>query len=596
MDMTAEDIRHRRILMAVFGLLAGIAAHVILEVLPDLLVEGRLRLALSSFGIVFFSATLAMAGPLTLGRAALGGAVAGVVVAALLPWASLRFDGVGPFLDTGDPIIATLVAVAVFLPFWIAAAGPARDWKDYAALFDAAWRIVLRYIVAGLFTLLVWLTVFLADSLLGVVGIGIIGDLIAIDGVAFAITGAVFALGLAVAQEYAGTLSPYIVLRLLRLLLPPLVAVTGLFLVALPFRGLSGLFGGLSSAGVLMSVAILGITLVAIAADRSDAEAAASATVRLSARLMAVLLPFLGGLAVLAVAIRVREYGWSPDRVVAMIAALATTAYGLAYAGAAAFGRDRWMDWLRRVNVPLALGLGVVALLLLTPAIDPQRIAAQSQVARFEAGAVDADALDLWSLREDWGRAGGAALARLGAPDHPRAADIAERLAALRTAGDRYSFEAALPPAAQAALAAEIRDRLAVHPAGATVPEGLLDIMPVDELRRWREACDRRTPAGNPGCIAVLADLLPAEAGAEVLLFTLVTDDYVNWTAVVPARVDGATGGDGYAPLAPLQVSGDYSALAQPDALDRLLSGDFTVAPMSLNGLTLGGTTVFLQP
>jgi hypothetical protein len=254
------------------------------------------------------------------------------------------------------------------------------------------------------------------------------------------------------------------------------------------------------------------------------------------------------------------------------------------------------MDWLRRVNVPLALGLGVVALLLLTPAIDPQRIAAQSQVARFEAGAVDADALDLWSLSEDWGRAGEAAIAQLGAPDHPRAADIAERLAVLQAAEDRYSFEAAVPPAAQAALAAEIRERVAVHPAGANVPEGLLDIMPVDELRRWREACDRRTPAGNPGCIAVLADLLPAEAGDEVLLFTLVTDDYVNWTAVVPARVDGATGGDGYAPLAPLQVSGDYSALSRPEALDRLLSGDFTLAPMSLNALTLGGTTVFLQP
>jgi hypothetical protein len=487
----------------------------------------------------------------------------------------------------------TLIAVAVFLPFWIAAAGPARDWKDYAALFDAVWRIVLRYIVAGLFTLVVWLTVFLAHSLLGVVGIEIIGDLVAIDGVAFAVTGGVFALGLAVAQEYAGTLSPYIVLRLLRLLLPPLVGVTGLFLVALPFRGLSGLFGGLSSAGVLMSVAILGITLVAIAADRSEAEAAASATIRLSARLMAVFLPFLGGLAVLAVAIRVREYGWSPDRVVAMTAALATTAYALAYAGAAILGRDRWMDWLRRVNVPLALGLGLVALLLLTPVIDPQRISAQSQVARFESGAVDADAIDLWSLREDWGRAGQAAIARLGAPDHPRATDIEERLAALEAAGDRYSFEAALPPAAQAALAAEIRDRMAVYPAGATVPEGLLDVMPVDELRRWREACERRTPAGNPGCVAVLADLLPAEAGDEVLLFTLITDDYVNWTAVVPAR---ATGGDSTPPLVPLQVVGDYSALARPEALDRLLSGEFSVAPMSLNGLTVGGTTVFLQP
>ncbi len=593
MDMTAEEIRTRRIVMAVFGLLAGLAAYVILEVLPDLALGGRLRLALSAFGIVFFPATLAMAGPLPLTRAALGGAVAGGVMTILLVWASLRFDGVGPFLDTGDPIILTMIAVAVFLPFWIAASGPAGNWRDYPTLFDAAWRILLRYVVAGLFVLVVWLTIFLADSLLGVVGIEVIGDLVAIDPVPFAVSGAIFALGLAVAQEYADTLSPWIVLRLLRLLLPPLVAVTGLFLLALPFRGLSGLFGGLSSAGVLMSVAALGITLVAVAAYHSDAEVTNSPTIRFSARLMAVFLPFLGGLAVLAVAIRVQQYGWSPDRVLAMVAALATAAYGLAYAAAAVLGGGRWMDWLRRVNVPLALGVALVALLLLTPAIDPQRIAAQSQVARFESGAVDADALDLWSLREDWGRAGAAAVARLSAPDHPRAADIAERLAALDSAEDRYSFEAALPPAAQAALAAEVRDRLAMHPAGATLPEGLLDGMPVDELRRWREACDRRTPAGNPGCVAVLADLLPAEAGDEVLLFTLVTDEYVNWTALVPARAGGAAASP---PLVPPQVSGDYAVLGRPEMLDRLLAGDFTVAPLALNGLTLGGTMLFLQP
>ena len=593
MDMTAEEIRNRRIVMAVFGLLAGIAAYAILEVLPDLALGGRLRLALSAFGIVFFPVALAMAGPLSLARAALGGAVAGGVMAVLLVWASFRFDGVGPFLDTGDPIFLTIIALTIFMPFWIAGAGPSGDWRDYPTLFDAAWRILLRYVVAGLFVLVVWLTIFLADSLLGVVGIEVIGDLIAIDPVPFAVSGAVFALGLAVAQEYAETLSPWIVLRLLRLLLPPLVAVTGLFLLALPFRGLSGLFGGLSSAGVLMSVAILGITLVAVAAYHSDAEATNSPTIGLSARLMAVFLPFLGGLAVLAVAIRVQQYGWSPDRVVAMTAALVTAAYGLAYAGAAVLGAGRWMDWLRRANVPLALGVGLVALLLLTPVIDPQRIAAQSQVARFDSGAVDADALDLWSLREDWGRAGRDALAQLSAPDHPRAADIAERLAALGEAEDRYSFEAALPPAAQAALAEDIRDRLAVHPTGADLPDGLLDIMPVEELRRWREACDRRTPAGNPGCIAVLVDLLPAEAGDEVILFTLATDDYVNWTAVVPARVGGS---ESIPPLVPLQVSGDYGALARPEALDRLLSGEFSVAPLSVNGLTLGGTTVFLQP
>lgn len=592
MDAASQQSHGRRIVMAIFGLLAGLAAYAIVDVLPDLLVDGRLRLALSVFGIVFFSATLAMAGPLSLARAAAGGALAGTILAALLTWASLRFDGVGPFLETGHPITAASVALAVFLPFWIAGARPGGRWTDYATLFDAAWRIVLRYVVAGLFALLVWAMIFLSDSLLGVVGIEVIGDLVAVDWVPYAISGAVFAIAIALAQEFADTVSPYLPLRLLRLVLPPLVAVTGLFLAALPFRGLSGLFGSLSSAGVLMAVAITGISLVSVAADRSDEDATASPTIRTSARLMALFLPLLGGLAVWAIAIRVGQYGWSPDRVAGMTAALASTAYGLGYAGAT-LGGSAWMARLRRVNVPLALMLGATGLLWLTPAIDPQRISVQSQLARFERGEVGPDGLDLWSLREDWGRAGASALAVLTDPGHPRADEIDDRLAQLAEAEDRYTFEATLPPAARAVLVEGILADLVVRPAGATLPPGIMDRVPAPELRRWREACGRRTPAGHPGCVAVLADLLPAEAGDEIVLFTLIDAGLANLTALVPARA-GAEG-EG-ALVMPVELAGDFAEVGRPQTLDRIIDGDFTIAPLSLNALGIGDSTLFLLP
>ena len=80
----------------------------------------------------------------------------------------------------------------------------------------------------------------------------IISDLLDIDGVPFVLTGLVLGLAIAVVNELSDYVSPYLILQLLRLLLPVLVVVMAVFIVALPFRGLSGLFGGLSAAATLM--------------------------------------------------------------------------------------------------------------------------------------------------------------------------------------------------------------------------------------------------------------------------------------------------------------------------------------------------------
>ena len=110
---------------------------------------------------MFFSAALAISGPLSLGRAEAGAALAGAIVTGSMVLARQRFDAVGPFLQTGHPLTAASVAVALLLPFWIAGQRLRTRWNDYPALFDATWRIVLRYLVGVLFTLLVWAMIFL---------------------------------------------------------------------------------------------------------------------------------------------------------------------------------------------------------------------------------------------------------------------------------------------------------------------------------------------------------------------------------------------------------------------------------------------------
>jgi len=60
----------------------------------------------------------------------------------------------------------------------------------------------------------------------------------------------------------------------------------------------------------------------------------------------------------------------------------------------------------------MALIVLAAAAAFLTPVLNPERIAANNQIARFEAGKMPPEALDLAGLAR-WGRAGVKALARL---------------------------------------------------------------------------------------------------------------------------------------------------------------------------------------
>jgi hypothetical protein len=473
--------------------------------------------AFALFGLILvgFGALLAMAGPIGFGRALPRAFGLGALVAGLIGLTALRWGEAEDLFNSPIPAFALLTVAALPVPFLIAAAR--TSWRDYPALFLEAWSIVLRGAAAGAFTGLVWLVIYLSDEVLRIVGIDAISRLLAHEVVPMVLTGAVFGLGMAVIYDLAELLSPYVVLRVFRLFLPVVLAVMAVFLIALPFRGLDGLAGGLSPAALLLTMVAGGVALVSIAIDQTDADATQSPLLLRCAKGLALVLPVVAGLALYAIWLRLADYGWSPERLFILLVAAVGLAYGLVYALAVLRGAG-WMERIRQGNIRVALGIIVLAALWLMPVLNAERISAQSQLARFEATS-RAELLDVYALRS-WGKPGAEVIAVL---EETAKAPGQEALAAV------LAGQTGGPVIDREALVAALVAAMPVQPATATGTRDML-LRAVDDyqLQDWTQVCQAGAETGMPHCLMVVADLLPNHPGEEAMLFLQRSHDYTE--------------------------------------------------------------------
>ncbi|MDJ0630149.1 MAG: DUF4153 domain-containing protein [Rhodobacter sp.] len=577
-----------RIVMTVLGALAGFAAYALVELLPDYVENERLLLFTITLTGGFFAALLAAAGPLPYAKAILAAAISAVPAAALLTWASARYDDVEDFLETLHAPAAYALIVGISLPFLIAALRPDAGWRHYPTLFRESWNIVVRYAAAWLFTGVTWAVVFLSDALFGLVGLTIIQDLLDIEWIPFVVTGAVLGLALGVVTELADYVSPFLILRLLRLLLPVVLVVTAVFLIALPLRGLSNLFGGLSAAATLLAMALGIATLITSALDRADEDAADAVALRASAQLSALSIPVLAALALYAIWLRVMDYGLSPDRIAAACAAAVMLGYGVLYS-LAVLARRNWMARIRGANIAMALVVVGLGALWLTPALNPERLTAQNQIARFKTGKVGADALDLWFIGRELGVAGPPAIDALAALKHPEAEALAARIARLGESNSRYRFTSAEDGVAAPDLIQRILSRAAVWPETETVSAEAFEDIALSRLRSMNTGCEMDTPNGRPGCVALIADFLPSAPGDELIMLWMTGSGRASIAVLTPA------GHDGTRPRARF-LSGSQLADLTPAAIDALQEDGAEIAPAGLLMLRLGGAEIIVAP
>lgn len=490
--------------MAAFGAVSALALYGLIELADTQILQDRALLAAVTLIGPMCSAVLLMSGPIPMRAASFGGVVLAGLVTGLMQLCALRFVTVADFLNAPWPFVSGLVLVTLPLPFWIA--HRRGQWRKYDRLFQEAWAIVLRTSIAAMFTGLVWLLIYLFDLLLSLVGVTAISYLLEFDVAPYLITGGMFGLGLAVVQELSDVIGPNLILRLLRLLLPITLCTVVIFLLAVPLNGFSNLFSGLSVGLTMLSIVAVAAALITAVVDQRDSAASTSRFLQRCARILAGLMVFVALLGAVAIYLRARQYGWTPERIFAAMVAALALGYGVHYA-VASLASNTWMARIRSANVNMALAAIALAAISLTPILNAERISANSQLARI-------DALPDIAALKNWGLAGQAAIGVLV----ERAKEPGQEALAAHLADPENTTVKAMS-------AADLKPLLTVSPPTADVTGFLAQLDPYI-IAEVGQACKSEMPTGGKACVIITADFLPDQSGNEAALFYLIDGNF----------------------------------------------------------------------
>ncbi|WP_299938258.1 DUF4153 domain-containing protein [uncultured Pelagimonas sp.] len=476
--------------LLVFGGLAGFGFWVLSEAMTSSLLNERNLLFVGSAGLALSFFVLSLYGGRGGVKACLWSTLVALVLGAALWWAAGRHDTVTAFFNLLYPQISFLVILLITTPF-LAAGGEGAPTR-YATLFLNSWQIVVRHVVAMFFTLMFWGLLTMSDAILRLVGLELIDLFVAQSLVSWVLTGAVYGLAMGVARSFSDDLSPMLAVQLLRFFLPLVLGVSLVFVVAVPLRGWEDVLQGLSPASILIGFCLAALLMISAAVDASATSEVKARFMRICVALMALVLPALAGLAAWAIWLRVGQYGWTPERLMAATVAAVLLIYGIAYALSVVLQGD-WMARIREVNTGLAVACLVVALIWLTPFVVPERIAALSQSLRAVEGE-SASKLPLDAMAQDWGKPGRKALDQLSElrPDLAYAVDDALE-------------QTPVAELEQTQARSDLAKLMAVNPEQ-EVPDTTFDALTQQDVQRWLLACQQPVP-GGAGCALLLGKL-----------------------------------------------------------------------------------------
>lgn len=479
------------------------------------------------------------------------------------PGAPLRVISIQLF---GGCVAGLYIAHALVL----ASAQDGRRLAGYPTYFEIAWKLGIQLLFSLLFVAVLVLVLWLGGQLFLLIKLNFLKNLLVQPW--FVIPVLCFAFSFAI---HITDVRPSIVrgirtllLVLLSWLMPIAAVLVASFLLTLPFIGFERLWATRHAASVLLGMAGLLVVLINAAFQNGEAGLGVARGIRFGTRLSCLLLPWLVGIAIYALTLRVMAHGWTADRLIAAACLLVASCYATGYAWAASRYGD-WLNWIANVNVGTAFITLLVMAALFSPLMDPARLSVASQMARLDSGKVGADKFDFEYLRFQGARYGQAALQELTMRNTGAdAAVIRARATAMLLRENRFDETGAL---------SDVAINLTVRPAGATLPQSFLQQDWSQAGPGWRlPACLKR--AGQQ-CDAYAMDF-DGDGRQEVLL---ISSDPRASSVLLAEKEEGGWYARGQIPTEILRCR---------PLREKLQAGQFALVPPKVQELEVDGQRV----
>lgn len=340
------------------------------------------------------------------------------VVAGMSLWLKWNLHGLEKW-DIRDALLIFgfhLMFMSMFMLPWLQRRlEPGSQSEFYIDFYNRNWHNALTLALIFLSNGLFWLVLFLWAELFKLVGIELFKTLFFDTDWFMAIAIGVVSAATAVLARTQARLIQALqnLLTLIATGLLPIVALLSLlFIIVLPFVGFAAISARTSAAGLLVSLSMVLLLLTTVVWHPQRPCLPYYTPLRWMIRMALLIAPVYPLLALWALAVRIGQYGWTPERLYGVLIALVALVWAVGFC-ASVINPRRDPLTVQRYVTPV-VGLLSLALLILinTPVLDPWRISVTSHMARYQEGKITADQVSLYMLSHA-GRKGQEALVML---------------------------------------------------------------------------------------------------------------------------------------------------------------------------------------
>ena len=290
-----------------------------------------------------------------------------------------------------------------------------REQARYPHFYRQLWLNALTLLIVFVANGLFWLVLLLWSEMFKLVGIPFFSTLFFdTDWFGYVAFGLITALAVVLARTQSRLVTA--VQKLLTFIatgLLPLVALLALmFILTLPFTGLEVISQRVSAAGLMSTLALLLLLLMAIVREPWKEELPYPAALRYLIKCALVVAPIYMLIAGWSLWVRIQQYGWTPERLYGVLVVVVLLVWSFGYlASILRRGRNPL-----ELQGPVILGVSLLALgllvLLSSPVIDAWRISVNSHMGLYHSGKIKPDQVSLYMLDHS-GKPGRAALEAL---------------------------------------------------------------------------------------------------------------------------------------------------------------------------------------